>query len=107
MIEDFKVIENKKYGYKQVSPLPSREYLQNFYQKKYYDEAHHYYLDRVREQSEWLDLIHDFRLDLIENFIQGTGKLLEIGSGAGYFLATAASPSVFHSTEESCIEMET
>ena len=77
MIEDFKITEHKDYGYKHVSPLPSQEYLNEFYQKKYYDEAHDYYLNRAQEQSEWLDLTHDFRLDLIKKFIPETGTYLK------------------------------
>ena len=86
MNKNFKVLENKEYGYKYVEPLPSDEEIANFYKHKFYQNNKPDYLKNHNRQKEWLNCVYKQRFEKLEELNSGKGRILDIGSGPGYFL---------------------
>jgi len=83
----FDVIECKICGFKHAVPIPTSEKLQNLYEKKFYSSEKPKYFEDAEEDLEWWKLTYLNYYQLFEKYCpKNSKKLLEIGSGPGYFL---------------------
>ena len=70
-----------------VVPLPSEDELAEEYRHEYYAREKPLYIERYREDLEWWTMVYVERLETFERLVgPGRRKLLEIGSGPGFFL---------------------
>ncbi len=91
VINGIEVIDCEACGYRHVIPLPSVEDLQETYAKEYYRDEKPTYLSHASEDYEWASLAYQDRLDIFESHLESSQrKLLDIGSGPGYFLKFAS-----------------
>lgn len=83
----FDVIECKTCGFKHVIPIPTPEELGELYKENFYDTEKPRYFKEVEEDLEWWNLTYHNYYQLFENYCpKASRRLLEIGSGPGYFL---------------------
>lgn len=68
-----------------VMPLPSDEEQRVFYEKEFYDAEKPDYFKYAEEDKTWWMATYDHYYDLLEAHTDGR-RLLDIGSGPGYFL---------------------
>lgn len=88
--DDVNVIACASCGFTHVVPLPSAEWLKNFYETEFYQEEKTDYLSMDIDETSWRALEFGARFDFIERFIpQGIRSVLDIGCGPGDFLKTA------------------
>jgi SAM-dependent methyltransferase len=84
---NYKVINCKNCGFIHINPLPSEEELSIIYREDYYSKEKPDYIEKYKEDSEWWNLIYNYRFDLYELYFNPrTSKILDIGSGPGHFL---------------------
>ena len=79
---NYKVEKNLKYGFKNVTPMPTAEELSRFYNSNYYDSKGY----SIKYTDE--EIIHKNILATeIEFFLkQKVGSILDIGCGEGFVL---------------------
>jgi len=87
---EFDIIECTRCGFRHASPLPSTDDLNATYTEDYYTEEKPDYLAHAAEDAEWAQLSYDDRLHKTEQLLGYKGRLLDIGSGPGFFLERAA-----------------
>jgi 2-polyprenyl-3-methyl-5-hydroxy-6-metoxy-1,4-benzoquinol methylase len=77
-------------GLQFVNPMPNKEFLDQLYLKDGEESPYYrnYILERTNRRSSYSKQYHR-RLQLIEKYSTGKGKLLDIGCGGGFFLKTA------------------
>lgn len=86
-VNDFDVIECTSCGYKHVVPIPTQDELEHVYREDYYSNEKPLYLDEHQEDLEWWNLVYDERYDYLESQLSGASRrILDVGSGPGYFL---------------------
>ena len=85
------IIECSRCGFRHASPLPTAEELEATYAEDYYTEEKPDYLVHAAEDAEWAQLSYDDRLNKLHSLLGYKGRLLDIGSGPGFFLERAAS----------------
>lgn len=84
------IIDCKICGFKHVYPLPTPATLKDFYEQEFYQAEKPTYLDHASEDYEWKQVEFGLRLFVAQTILgQETGRVLDIGSGPGDFLATA------------------
>jgi 2-polyprenyl-3-methyl-5-hydroxy-6-metoxy-1,4-benzoquinol methylase len=91
IIYDFKdgffVIDCEQCGFKHIVPIPTTEELEETYKHEYYSKEKPFYLERHKEDLDWWNIVYDERYDFFEhNYPAEKRKILDIGSGPGYFL---------------------
>lgn len=83
----FDVIDCKLCRFKHVTPIPSEDELQRVYQQDYYSEEKPLYIERYREDLEWWNMVYTQRYEILEQHLPaGNRRLLDVGSGPGFFL---------------------
>ena len=87
-IPPYTVVECDACGFKHVTPIPSDEELSKLYEEEFYTTAKPNYFANVEEDKEWWNMHFSMRLGILEHHAPGR-KLLDIGSGPGYFLDCA------------------
>ncbi|MEY7998794.1 class I SAM-dependent methyltransferase [Clostridium sp. Mt-5] len=86
-MEEYKVIYNKKFGYRKLNPIPSRDELNNFYVKDYYKATQNINNKVDDEDTIWLQKTeYKDAYDIFNEYLL-EGKLLDIGCGMGKFLS--------------------
>lgn len=81
------VIECKGCGFKHIVPLPTPEELEKLYQGEYYSTEKPRYIQEAEEDLEWLETTYREYYKMLDMYACGeTKRLLEIGSGPGFFL---------------------
>ncbi len=111
------VVQCQKCGLQFVNPMPDQNYLERLYQQD--EKSNLYYLNYIEERKDrWASYRKQYnrRLDLIEKYAGGKGRLLDIGCGGGFFLQAARErgwephgieivpPFVQFAREELCLE---
>jgi SAM-dependent methyltransferase len=86
-VEGYKVIDCQECGFKHVSPIPTDEQLDKLYREKFYTKKKANYLKDAEADLEWWTETYKNYFHLLEKHAPGK-KLLDIGSGPGYFLKT-------------------
>lgn len=83
----FDVVECALCGFKHITPIPSEDELQQAYQHDYYSQEKPLYIERYREDLEWWNMVYTQRYEILEQHLPaGHRRLLDIGSGPGFFL---------------------
>ena len=84
---NFDVIDCKQCEHKHIVPIPTDEELIKVYEDEYYSEEKPLYIERMKEDWEWWKLSYDDRYDSFEELLsKDRRKILDIGSGPGFFL---------------------
>ena len=84
------IIDCRRCGFAHAIPLPTEEELAQLYAHSYYAETKPDYLERAAEDEAWAKLGFTDRLDTLEALLlPDQRRLLDIGSGPGYFLKAA------------------
>lgn len=86
-IKNFDVIECEHCGFIHINPIPSMEELMKTYNEEYYSVEKPLYLEYAKEDLDWWNLTYSERYDVFEQHLSsGKRRILDIGSGPGYFL---------------------
>lgn len=85
--DGFNVIDCEVCGFKHIAPIPSADKLETIYRHEYYKKEKPLYLKRHREDLDWWNVVYDERYIFFEkNLSKERRKILDVGSGPGYFL---------------------
>ncbi len=88
------VIDCKACGFRHIDPLFSAEELKSFYEKEFYQSERADYFSRMEEDRDWWMLRYRHYYELLEAHAptghHGRLRLLDIGSGPGFFLDAGA-----------------
>lgn len=83
----FDVIECETCAFKHIVPVPTPQELDEVYRQEYYSTEKPLYLERHREDAEWWDTFYADHYDRFEEALPpDRRRLLDIGSGPGFFL---------------------
>jgi SAM-dependent methyltransferase len=83
----FDVINCKLCRFKHIIPIPTEEELEQVYQHDYYTKEKPLYIERHREDLDWWNLVYTHRYEILEQHLPARQRrLLDIGSGPGFFL---------------------
>ena len=83
----FDVIDCERCGFKHVVPIPTEEELITAYRHEYYTQEKPLYLERYRQDLDWWNTVYTHRYEILEKHLPAAQrKLLDIGSGPGFFL---------------------
>ena len=83
----YKIINCIHCGFVHIDPVPSQKELDTIYKDKYYSVEKPRYLERAKEDLEWWNLSYSDRYDTFEEQLHPwSRRILDIGSGPGYFL---------------------
>src|SRR5262249_55718045 len=84
------VVECALCGFRHVMPLPDPAELERAYRETYYTQEKPTFLQHAGEDQEWAEIFQRDRLEIFERLIpREKRRLLDIGSGPGFFLKTA------------------
>ena len=88
---NFDLIDCDICKFRHIIPIPDVQALANIYKDKYYSKDVPLYLDQDKEDLEWWNLTFDEQLKTLETLLKNktNKKVLDIGSGPGYFLLRA------------------
>jgi SAM-dependent methyltransferase len=88
----YDVIQCAMCGFRHVVPLPSPQQLERAYREAYYRDEKPTFLSHAGEDQAWAELAQSDRLEIFERILgSDRRRLLDIGSGPGFFLRTAKS----------------
>lgn len=83
----FEVIECVTCGFVHVTPVPSEKELEEIYRHEYYTDEKPLYIERFIEDLDWWNIAYGDRYDTFEESLPSNQRrILDIGSGPGYFL---------------------
>lgn len=83
--DERRLIDCEACGFVHVDPLPRDADLEAFYRNKFYQTEKARYIEEATIDGDWLELTFADRFVLFEKLV-GTGSVLDVGSGPGYFL---------------------
>jgi SAM-dependent methyltransferase len=85
------VIDCDACRFKHIVPIPTPAELVQVYGDEYYSTEKPHYIEHHIEDRDWLSLVYTERYDLFERELEpGRRRLLDVGSGPGYFLQHGA-----------------
>jgi SAM-dependent methyltransferase len=85
-----RIIECETCGFKHALPLPVPAALEQAYRENYYAEEKPNFLAHAGEDQAWFELSQNDRLEIFARLLPAERRrLLDIGCGPGFFLATA------------------
>lgn len=77
-------------GFSHIVPLPAPEALEREYRENYYGEEKPTYLAHAGEDQDWAKLAQTDRLEALARLLPANRRrLLDVGSGPGFFVKTA------------------
>jgi len=83
----FEIIDCEICGYKHATPVPSDKELEEIYRHEYYTDEKPFYIEHFKQDLDWWNIVYGDRFDSFEQQLgMGRRRLLDIGSGPGYFL---------------------
>lgn len=86
-VDQFDVIDCEVCGFKHIIPVPTLEEVEEAYRQEYYSTEKPMYIERAKEDLYWWNLVYGERYDSFEQLLSfDSRKILDIGSGPGYFL---------------------
>ena len=81
------IIDCKTCKFKHIIPIPSKSQIDEMYRKEYYKTEKPNYIKEAIKDKEWWKLAYNNRYDSFESILPSNRrKLLDIGSGPGFFL---------------------
>lgn len=84
------IIECFDCGFRHALPLPDPLALEREYRENYYADEKPNFIAHAGEDQNWFELAQNDRLDIFEKLLPGSRRrILDIGCGPGFFLATA------------------
>jgi SAM-dependent methyltransferase len=90
-VKNHDIIECFDCGFKHVLPLPDPLMLEREYRDNYYADEKPNFIAHAGEDQSWFELAQNDRLEIFEKLLSPSRRrLLDIGCGPGFFLATAA-----------------
>lgn len=98
-VPDYQVIECIPCGFRHVVPLPSEEELLSYYETQFYQTSKPDYLTKASDEQGWLNIGYDTKLEMLwpcdrprdeAQTRQSRPRILDVGSGPGFFLKRAA-----------------
>ena len=72
-----------------IMPLPTKKELLEFYQKEFYQKNKPSYLNQDEKERKYWNMSYDEKLNILEENNIENKKILDIGSGGGFFLRRA------------------
>jgi len=85
-----RIIECESCGFKHALPLPTPTALEQAYRENYYTQEKPNFLSHAGEDQAWFELSQTDRLEIFARLLAPERRrLLDIGCGPGFFLATA------------------
>jgi SAM-dependent methyltransferase len=88
--DGFDIIHCAMCGFRHAVPLPNPADLEREYRETYYAQEKPTFLAHAGEDQQWGELAQSDRLESFERILgPGRRRLLDIGSGPGFFLKTA------------------
>ncbi len=86
----FDIVACETCGFKHALPLPSATEMAQAYREEYYASEKPTFLSHAREDQAWAELGQNDRLEIFERLLSADRRrLLDIGSGPGFFLKSA------------------
>lgn len=83
----FDVVHCRSCGFRHITPIPSPEELDRIYREEYYSLEKPLYIERYQEDLDWWNLVYEERYLMLEQLLQPERRrILDIGSGPGFFL---------------------
>lgn len=83
----YDVLECEICGFRHIMPVPDPEQLKKVYEEEYYSTEKPDYFKNYEEDGEWWNLSYDDRFDFFEEYLSADRRrILDIGSGPGFFL---------------------
>jgi len=83
----FDVIDCKRCAFKHIVAIPTEEELEKTYSHDYYTQEKPLYIERYREDRDWWNVVYTRRYEVLERHLPASRRrLLDIGSGPGFFL---------------------
>jgi 2-polyprenyl-3-methyl-5-hydroxy-6-metoxy-1,4-benzoquinol methylase len=90
-VKNHDIIECFDCGFKHALPLPDPAVLEREYRDNYYADEKPNFIAHAGEDQSWFELAQNDRLEIFEKLLPSARRrLLDIGCGPGFFLATAA-----------------
>lgn len=89
-VNGFDVVECTECSFKHILPLPTTEDIDPMYRVNYYTEEKPLYLDHVRADLDWWQVVFAGRFDTFEKELHlDRRRILDVGSGPGFLLEFA------------------
>lgn len=88
-VDGYDVIDCKACGFRHIDPLFDEDELKKFYDGQFYESERADYFTKAEEDKEWWMLRYRHYYELLEAHTPGR-RILDIGSGPGYFLEAGA-----------------
>ena len=85
----FELIDCTKCKFIHIVPLPTEAELLKFYQKEFYQKIKPAYLKQDEEERNYWNMTYDEKLSVLKKNNIKNKKILDIGSGGGFFLRRA------------------
>ena len=87
-VDGYDVIDCEACGFKHIDPLFTDEQLKKFYEAEFYQSEKPEYFERMEADKEWWMLRYHHYYQLIEAHVPAktARRILDIGSGPGFFL---------------------
>ncbi|HET7086090.1 MAG TPA: class I SAM-dependent methyltransferase [Rhizomicrobium sp.] len=86
-VDGYDVIDCEACGFRHIDPLFTDQQLKKFYEAEFYQSEKAEYFERMEADKEWWMLRYHHYYELLEANAPGAGRrILDIGSGPGYFL---------------------
>src|SRR6185312_9277274 len=84
------ILDCRACGFRHAVPLPDPAAMEKEYRETYYAEEKPTFLSHAGEDQAWAELAQTDRLEIFERCLEPSRRrLLDIGSGPGFFLKTA------------------
>lgn len=81
------IIDCRACGFIHMDPVPAPAELKKVYVEEYYTEEKPLFIERVKEDIDWWNVVYDDRYEFFEGALPaGKREILDIGCGPGYFL---------------------
>jgi SAM-dependent methyltransferase len=87
---NYEVITCETCGFSHAIPIPDAKTLNDFYVGKYYQKFKPNYAEQHANDRKWWDLVYRERCYRFEQLLGRVGKILDVGSGPGFFLSSSA-----------------
>ena len=85
----FELIDCTKCKFIHIMPLPTEAELLKFYQKEFYQKIKPTYLKQDEKEKKYWSMSYDEKLNILETNKIKNKKILDVGSGGGFFLRRA------------------